>query len=62
MFVVFLARAFVCLFVRSFVCLSLASVLRFFLVGNATAHVRRNRIYEKTGGKGKEVRGMLRRA
>ena len=26
-----------------------------FLVGNATARVRRNRIYEKTGGKGKEV-------
>ena len=42
-------------FVRSFVCLSLAFVLRHFLVGNATARVRRNRICEKTGGKGKEV-------
>ena len=29
--------------------------MRNFLVGNATAHVRRNRIYEKTGGKGTEV-------
>ena len=29
--------------------------MRNFLVGNATARVRRNRIYEKTGGKGKEV-------
>ena len=36
-------------------CLSLAVVLRKFLVGHATARMRRNRIYEKTGGKGKEV-------
>ncbi len=43
------------MFVRSFVCLSLAFVLRNFLVGNATARVRRNRIYEKTGGKGKDI-------
>ena len=59
-----LSLLFACLFVfcpcvrlfdRSFVCLSLAFVLRNFLVGNATAHVRRNRIYEKTGGKGTEV-------
>ena len=42
-------------FVRSFVCLSLAFVLRNFLAGNATARVRRNCIYEKKGGKGKEV-------
>ena len=55
MLVCFFARAFVCSFVRLFVCLSLAFVLRNFLVGNATARVRRNRIYEKTGGKGKEV-------
>ena len=44
------------LFVRSFVSLfSFSFVLRNFLVGDATARVRRNRIYEKTGGKGKEV-------
>ena len=55
MLVCFFARAFACSFVRFFVCLSLAFVLRNFLVGNATARVRRNRIYEKTGGKGKEV-------
>ena len=43
------------LFVRVFVCLSLAFALRNFLVGHATARVSGNRIYEKTGGKGKEV-------
>ena len=48
-------RSFVRSFVCLFVCLSLAYVLQHFLVGNATARVRRNRIYEKTGGKGKEV-------
>ena len=42
-------------FVRSYVCFSFAFVLRNFLVGHATARVSRNRIYEKTGGKGKEV-------
>ena len=41
--------------VRLFVYLSFGFVLRSFLVGNTTARVRRNRIYEKTGGKGKEV-------
>ena len=51
----FFARAFVCSCVRLFVYLSFSFVLRNFLVGNATARVRRNRIYEKTGGKGKEV-------
>ena len=55
MLVCFFARAVVCSFVRSFVCLSLAFVLRDFLVGDATARVRRSRIYEKAGGKGKEV-------
>ena len=49
------ARAFVCSCVRLFVYLSFNFVLRNFLVGNATARVRRNRIYEKTGGKGTEV-------
>ena len=29
--------------------------MRSFLVGNATARVTSNRMYEKTGGKGKEV-------
>ena len=28
-------------------------------MGNATARVRRNRIYEKTGGKGKEIGGQI---
>ena len=45
----------VCAFARSFVYLSFAFVLRYFFVGNATARVTRNRTYEKTGGKGKEV-------
>ena len=54
-----LARAFMSSFVRwlisSFVCLSFAFVLRGFFVGSDTARVRRNRIYEKSGGKGKEA-------
>ena len=54
-FFVFFARAFVCSFARLFVYLSFAFVLRNSLVGNATARVRRNRIYEKMGGNGKEV-------
>ena len=49
------ARLVVCLFVCLFMYLSFAFVLRDFLVGTATARVIRNIIYEKTGGKGKEV-------
>ena len=56
MLVCFLSvRSFVRACVRLFVYLSFGFVLRSFLVGNTTARVRRNRIYEKTGGKGKEV-------
>ena len=59
LFVILSVRSFVRSFVLSLVCLllslSFAFVLRNFLVRNATARVGRNRIYEKTGGKGKEV-------
>ena len=48
----FLARALVCSFVRLFV---IGFCLAEFPCGNAAARVRRDRIYEKTGGKGKEV-------
>ena len=43
----FFVRAFVCSSVRSFVYLSFAFMLRKFLVGNAMARVRRNRIYKR---------------
>ena len=48
-------RSLVSLFVCLFVCLSFVVVLRDFFVGSAMARVTRNRIYEKAGGKGKEV-------
>jgi len=43
------------LFVCLLAYLSFAFVLRDFLVGNATAPVTRKRIYEATGGDGKEL-------
>ena len=48
------------MFVRSFVCLFVTGFcLAEFPCGNAAARVRRDRIYEKTGGKGKEIGGQI---
>ena len=50
-----IVRSFLSLFVCLFVRLSFVVVLRDFVVGSAMARVTRNRIYEKAGGKGREV-------